>query len=96
MLAARNSPLAVLMIPLFWMYYHFVIRGEEERLAGLFGAPYQAYVRSTPRVFPRFSNYYSREVVEIDLAIMRSVLLDAGAFLALIALVRILEFARLA
>lgn len=36
----------------YLVYYRYVIRSEETRLAELFGADFQAYVASTPRFFP--------------------------------------------
>jgi len=91
MLAAENFWLAALMIPVFWGYYHFVIRGEERRLAAIFGPSYEAYKKETPRVFPRFSNYRSRGSVEIKLPVMNRAILDASLFLVLIVLIELLE-----
>ena len=91
MLAAENPWLAALMVPVFWGYYHFVIRGEERRLAGIFGSAYEAYREKTPRVFPRLSNYRSRESVQVTLPVMNRAILDASLFLVLILLVELLE-----
>lgn len=90
-LASENPLLALLMIPIFWGYYHFVIQGEEKRLGRIFGANYDLYCKNTPRIFPRFSNFHSRTVVDIDLRVMKSVLLDASCFLLLIVLIELLE-----
>jgi hypothetical protein len=37
----------------FLVYYHFVIRHEERRLADLFGPAFDAYRTRVPRLFPR-------------------------------------------
>ena len=94
-LAAENPLLAVLMPLLFWGYYYFVIKGEEDRLAKIFGPRYEAYCKTTPRILPDFSNYRSRTSVEIDLGVMKHVLLDASCFLILIVLIEILELFKL-
>ena len=91
MLAGQNIILAGLMIPLFWGYYHFVIKGEEKRLQELFGDDYIEYSRRTPRVIPRFSLYRSPSEVTINIRTMERSIMDASCFLLMIVLIEILE-----
>lgn len=91
MLAAQNLLLSALIIPVFWTYYHFVIRGEEKRLSLIFGQSYINYCKNTPRLFPKFSRYHSREVVDLDLRIMTRSMLDSSCFLFLIVIIEVLE-----
>jgi protein-S-isoprenylcysteine O-methyltransferase Ste14 len=43
----------------FAVQYHLIVAGEEEYLAGRFGAEYEEYRRRVPRFLPRLSPYVS-------------------------------------
>lgn len=58
-IAMQQRELAVIAAMLFLLYYRYVIRSEEARLAELFGPEYAHYQQTTPRFWPRFSNYCS-------------------------------------
>lgn len=66
MLYLEQTFLMLFVAPLFLIYYHFVIRSEELRLRELFGKAYEAYCGKTPRFWPRFSKYYTRETLTIE------------------------------
>lgn len=91
MCAIQIVPLLLISIPLFWVYYHFVIKGEEKRLLDLFGDAFRSYAAETGRIFPHFGNYRSRTVIEIKPAAMARAVSDAGVFLWLIVLIEIRE-----
>ncbi|MCX5852474.1 MAG: isoprenylcysteine carboxylmethyltransferase family protein [Deltaproteobacteria bacterium] len=91
MCAIQNIPLLLASIPLFWVYYYFVITSEEERLRDLFGDRFRAYSDKTGRLLPRFGNYRSRTIIEIRPAAMARAVSDAGVFLWLIVLIEIRE-----
>ncbi|MBC2601633.1 methyltransferase family protein [Puniceicoccus vermicola] len=56
---ALQSVLLTLIAALFFLlYYRFVIKSEEKRLLEIFGASFSTYLSTTPRFFPRFSNYH--------------------------------------
>jgi protein-S-isoprenylcysteine O-methyltransferase Ste14 len=53
-----HLPWAALIISLaFGIIYHYVILAEETKLAGLFGEPYQDYLKTVPRFFPNLLKF---------------------------------------
>lgn len=58
-LALQSLMLTAIGCILFLFYYHHVMRGEERRLAALFGKPFDEYVGKVPRFLPKFSLYSS-------------------------------------
>lgn len=91
MLAGESLILAGLMVPIFWGYYHFVIKGEEQRLELLFGDEYKTYCHKTPRIVPKLSLYHSVSNIRIELKTMERSILDASCFLILIVMIEVLE-----
>jgi len=65
-LFAHLMMLAVISALVFLFYYHFVICAEENRLAKLVSKDYSAYQTRTPRFWPNFSLYHSRERFSIE------------------------------
>lgn len=81
----QQGLLTLIIAPLFLLYYHFVIRSEELRLQEIFGAEYTKYLASTPRFFPKFSLYRTRESLTVEPARMLKAARDVvWFFLAII------------
>lgn len=54
------------------LYFFWVIRSEEDRLKGIFGDEYRAYLMSTPRLLPNPLLYRaSRDTLEVPLGPIR-------------------------
>lgn len=51
--AARQWWLVAGVSVAFFLVYQFTITDEEEKLLGIFGTPYERYLDSVPRFFPR-------------------------------------------
>lgn len=51
-LGAENLLLAILVSPLYWIYYALVIAAEEAELRARFAEDFGAYCRSVPRIIP--------------------------------------------
>jgi protein-S-isoprenylcysteine O-methyltransferase Ste14 len=67
-LLATHRPLVALSaFAIFWVFHHFVIRGEESRLAGIFGEAFAAYRLRVPRIIPRFARPSSPERIDLHL-----------------------------
>lgn len=58
--------LIVVVGGLFLLIYRFTILSEERFLSHKFGESYQAFLKNTPRFFPRFKNFTYKERVEFQ------------------------------
>lgn len=90
-LGARVLWLAVIVAPIFWLYYYFVIKSEEVTLRNLFGNEFDAYCSKVPMVWPKFSNYWSRTEFMIQPQKLVKSMIDASWFLWVILLLEVLE-----
>src|SRR5512143_1786274 len=79
----ENLVVMALLVAGFALYYPSVIRAEEKRLAGLFGARFMAYRSSTPSFFPRPALYKSAKTREFQPKMMKRALKDSIVFLAM-------------
>ncbi len=93
-LGAQNLPLALAVTPIYWIYYAFVIRGEEGELRALFGEAFEVYRREVPAVLPRWRRPEAEDISPRDAKILFRAVLDAQVFLWLLLLLEILEYAR--
>jgi protein-S-isoprenylcysteine O-methyltransferase Ste14 len=98
---ARSLTLAaILIVALAFLLRSAAVR-EEAFLASVHGETYRAYAASTPRWWPRLSQYQVPEQVELKPRVLWKAFLDAGSFLALYLLVylaahlRVTRFAQL-
>ncbi|MBN2283093.1 MAG: isoprenylcysteine carboxylmethyltransferase family protein [Deltaproteobacteria bacterium] len=92
MSVSQNLYLLILSIPLFWLYYHFVITSEEKGLEKRFGKEFITYRSRTNRIIPSFRNYWSRERVEVSTKVMVRAISDAGVFLWILIFLELLEY----
>jgi protein-S-isoprenylcysteine O-methyltransferase Ste14 len=76
---------------LFWAYYFFVIRSEEERLSKLFKAEFTTYCSRVHRFFPDPRKYWSRDVIEINSYLVLREIIRSGFFMWVLLLLKILE-----
>lgn len=90
-LAAQSVALLVIVIPLFWTYYYFVIKSEERRLLQLFDQEYVNYCSRVNRFLPRFKNYWSKNIMEINPRVTSKSIIDAGWFLWFLILFEMLK-----
>jgi protein-S-isoprenylcysteine O-methyltransferase Ste14 len=93
--AAENLVLALVSAAAYLMFYRGVIRGEERRLAELFGADFDRYVARTPRFWPRLRIPGNAGVLNVDSRIFTSSLLEVIWFLVAINLVEIIEWVKI-
>ena len=56
--------ISILLIGVFWITHLPIIKYEEEKLEKLFGQEYRDYYNSTPRFFPKFSQFSNPETIE--------------------------------
>ncbi len=80
-------PLAIFLV--FALYYPRTIGAEEKRLRGLFGAGFERYASTVPRLLPSFSGYVEEDTMCVSTKSFRRGMRDL-AFL--ISLVGVLEF----
>lgn len=88
-LGARNLPILIVMVPVYWAFYLPVIAGEERRLAGKFGDAYKEYSAKVNRLLPRFKTFWSQTRLQIDPRTVSHTLLDAVWFFIAILLLEI-------
>jgi len=79
--SAKNLPLLLIIIPVFWGYYFFVITSEEGRLKELFGKEFNNYARNVNRLVPRLQSYWTRSKIEVNPKIIFHAMLDAMWFM---------------
>jgi protein-S-isoprenylcysteine O-methyltransferase Ste14 len=88
---AQSLFLLFLIIPVFWTYYYLVIKSEERRLWAIFGEEYEDYCSRVKRLLPRFSNYWSKTIIEINPQVTSKSIIDAGWFLWFLVLFELLK-----
>jgi protein-S-isoprenylcysteine O-methyltransferase Ste14 len=93
--AAANILLALLAASIYLIYYNGVIRGEEQRLAAIFGADFNNYIASTPKFWPRLKLPGNSYILQVDSKIFTRSLLEVVWFLMAIVLTEIIESAKL-
>lgn len=94
-LAAANILLAILSATVYLLYYRGVIRGEERRLAAIFGADFARYVASTPRFWPRLRIPRNSDNLMVNSQIFTRSLMEVIWFLLAINFVEIIEQVKL-
>jgi protein-S-isoprenylcysteine O-methyltransferase Ste14 len=90
-LATKTISVPFVIFVLFMVYYPFVIRREEERLARLHGVSFEEYRRKVPRFFPSFSLYKEPEEYAIKPGFLRGRFLDSLWFVWLIGMLGLIE-----
>lgn len=90
-LFAHLALLTIVAAGVFLFYYHFVIKAEENRLASFFGKDYQDYLKSTPKFWPNFSLFHTRESFSIKPKLLLRALSEVVWFLLAIALLEFIE-----
>ena len=83
-LELENLYLIIAFLVAFPVYYHFVIKSEERRLAKLFPAEFEAYRRSTPAFFPRFSSMDFSGMTIHSAGLIKKCVLDGAVFLLML------------
>lgn len=90
-LCTESLTLAVVIIFAFAAIYPVVIQGEENRLLGIYGAEYRAYMKFVPRFFPNLKLLREPEHYTVNAKIFRREVCDAFLFVATVGLFRMLE-----
>ncbi len=90
-LALQSLLLLAILPPLFLVYYHYVIKGEEARLTRLFGGEYLAYMNGTPRFFPALRAPSAPENYMIRPRIFERNLVEVAWFLLAIIMIECME-----
>lgn len=93
-LVARSAPVALILIPLFWGYHHFVIKFEETRLRSLFGEAYDDYCAKTSRLWPQFNGFWSRAALTVNPSAFMRALSEVAWFLIAFCLLEFVEHLR--
>lgn len=91
---AGSVPLALVLVPIFWGYHHFVIRAEEMNLRSLFGSAYTDYCAKVPRVLPNPGLYWSRSQLIIAPHVILRALSEVAWFLVALAIFEVIEHLR--
>lgn len=76
--------LILLLIPAIVIPVHIITaRAEETNLELKFGEQYQMYKQKVPRFWPRFSNYNSPDIIEVNIHSIRRITIDTAGILLL-------------
>jgi protein-S-isoprenylcysteine O-methyltransferase Ste14 len=74
----------LILIPAIIIPVHIIVaRMEEAHLESKFGEQYRMYKQKVPRFWPRFSNYYSRDMIEVNVRSIRRIAMDTVGVLLL-------------
>ncbi|RZJ04712.1 MAG: isoprenylcysteine carboxylmethyltransferase family protein [Brevundimonas sp.] len=86
--------IALLFVLIALVVFYATVRREEEWLAAMFGAPYEAYRARTPRFWPDFSKWRDQETLEIRPVFFLVTLRDGLVMFLAIPLFEALEHAQ--
>lgn len=92
--ATETFSIPVIIFIMFAWYYPFVIRHEENKLRNIYGAHYQAYFRSVPRFWPKWSLLQEPEGYTVTPKIFRKHIRSALWFIWIIGILELLEMLR--
>ena len=90
-LSAQKLTLLAIILP-FFVYYYFVIRGEETRLLHFFGQEYADYSKRVGRILPTFKTYTSQESFTVYPKVLFRSMIHASIFMWIFMLLEILEY----
>ncbi|MBA4029569.1 MAG: isoprenylcysteine carboxylmethyltransferase family protein [Planctomyces sp.] len=90
-LCCGNLAIPLVMTISFAIYYPWIIRSEESRLAAAHGDEFTAYCRRTPAFWPQLSHYEEPEAYTMIPRIMRKNIADAYWFIPLAALAHVVS-----
>jgi len=89
--ALQSGIATVVLCAAFGLYYWFVIRDEERRLAQLFGADYTRYAAEVPRFFPKLAKPERIESYVVAPKVLERALTEVFWFLFAIVILEGLE-----
>jgi len=90
-LIGLHNLVVLIVAPLYWVYYFFIVRSEEKRLSRLFPKEFTAYCSRVPRFVPNPRNYWSREAMEVNSYLVLRAIIRAGFFMWVFILMQLLE-----
>ena len=90
-LAAQKPAILAIILP-FFVYYYFVIRGEEARLLDFFGQEYADYSKRVGRILPTFKTYTSQESFTVYPKVLFRSMVHASIFMWIFMLLEVLEY----
>lgn len=91
LISARILLLLVIVIPLYWAYFTFVIKSEEERLLALFGQEFIHYSSDIHRFLPSLRTYWSRDTIELKPRLIFRSIIRSSFFMWSLLLVELFE-----
>lgn len=89
--ATETLTFPIVFIILFALYYPFVIKGEEKRLAQIFGVEFEEYTKRVPAFFPRLSTFAEPENYSVKPAVYRRHIFSALWFIWIVGIVDVIE-----
>ncbi len=76
--------LMLILVPVIVIPVHIIVaRIEENYLESKFGEQYRIYKQKVPGFWPRFSNYYSPDTIEVNVHSIRRIAMDTIGILLL-------------
>tara|TARA_R110002167_G_scaffold7276_5_gene34225 strand:+ start:1132 stop:1755 length:624 start_codon:yes stop_codon:yes gene_type:complete len=83
--------IATLFLVLTYLVFLATVKREEAWLAGEFGAPYEAYMKRTPRFWPNFSRWQDEDMLEVRPTFFLTTLRDGAVMLLAVPLFEWIE-----
>lgn len=90
-LCTESLYLTLFLIVSFAILYRSIIHTEETKLKKIFGAPYETYLKTVPRFWPRFSLFHEPKRYEVVPSVFRHAVGDALWFVVAIGVMELIE-----
>ncbi|HUU41923.1 MAG TPA: isoprenylcysteine carboxylmethyltransferase family protein [Desulfatiglandales bacterium] len=96
LLGIQALSLLLIVTPVYWGFYFFVIKTEEKRLLELFGEEFVNYRSKVNRIIPRFWNYWSRsDIANVNSRLLFRSIIRASFFMWFLLLLEIFNEVKL-
>jgi protein-S-isoprenylcysteine O-methyltransferase Ste14 len=93
-LATETFTVPMLILIMFALYYPFVIRHEENKLRNIYGDQYEAYFRSVPQFWPKWSLLEEPNEYVVTPKVFRRHMYSALWFIWIVGILELLETLR--
>lgn len=90
-LCTESLYLTLFLIISFGILYRSIIHTEEIKLKRIFGAPYENYLKTVPRFWPRLSLFHEPKHYEVVPSVFRHAVGDAIWFVIAIGIMELIE-----
>ena len=92
-LMMKSAVVAAALVGFFFLMHWATIIMEERKLRDLFGGEFDTYCQSTPRFFPKLSNFRNPSELTIDPHVFSKAVLDSSLILLVVGVAECIQWA---